>query len=275
MDINRRLEKELQGPSIITFDFIEKYIEYFVKKERLRRYYKGINENPTEEFKKLNFLMAYNEKDYKITIDYDKVIKSIIETTYLKDKNYDFSADDIRFINAIFIFYLTHELIHIKQRKMRKRVVKGVEEVVVSDSLLAHDRYYEFYKENPLKFITEHHANALASLEVSDLYYKLRVFEDENIEREFNKFLASTLLSNYRVDLSSVSQCPARIFYSMFKEKNKFYVLERQAGKNSYTRIVSGMPISLGLYKKLSKIKTKKGPRCNIKRLVLNGRYYE
>ena len=274
MDINRSLEKYLESPKIITFDFIKKYIEYYIRKEKLRRYYKGINKEPSEDFKKLNFLMAYNEIDLKITIDYDKVIKSIIETTYLKEKNYDFSDDDIRFINAIFIFYLTHELVHVKQRKMRKNILKDVEAIVVSDSLLAHDRYYEFYKENSFKFISEHHANALASLEVSDLYYKLGVFEDVEVECEFNKFLASTLLKNYSIDLGGVSQCPARIFYSMFKEKNKFFVLERQIGNNSYTRIVSGMPISMSLYRKINRLKMKKGPRCNIKRLVLKGKYH-
>lgn len=267
--------EELKQPNFITFDFINKYIEYYIKREKLKRYYNGINRFPSEEFKKLNFVMAYNEKDRYITIDYDKVIESIIEITYLKDKNYDFNDDDIRFINGVFIFYLTHELTHISQIKMRKQLFKGYEQIIISDSLLAHDRYYEFYKENSRKFISEHHADVIAALEVSDLYFNLGVFESREVEDEFNKFLASYILKNYSIDLGTVSQCPARIFYSMFKEKNKFYALERGIGKDNYTRIVTGMPISTSLYRKLNKLKKKRGPRCNIKSLVLKGRYYE
>ena len=64
-------------------------------------------------------------------------------------------------------------------------------------------------------------------------------------------------------------------FILCLKKKNKFFVLERQAGNDSYTRIVSGMPISVSLYRKINRLKMKKGPRCNIKRLVLKGKYHE
>ena len=85
-DIGRLLIKEIEADRLVEFDFIKSYVENYIKVNKLKRYYKDLIPSVPQELLKSNLISAYNAKTKNLHIDDDRLIDSIIKTTYLKDK---------------------------------------------------------------------------------------------------------------------------------------------------------------------------------------------
>ena len=75
-------------------------------------------------------------------------------------------------------------------------------------------------------------------------------------------------------DVENFMICPASTFYSNFKEKDRFYTLNKEMSKDNFTRILYGMPFDKKLYNRLKQIRDKEIEVPNVKKLILRSGEY-
>lgn len=271
-DIGRLLIKEIEANRLIEFDFIKSYVENYIKINKLKHYYKDLIPSVPKELLDSNLISAYNAKTKNLHIDDDRLIDSIIKTTYLKDKDayYD---NDVIFIYAIYLSYITHELTHIKQNKLVHSFSYTPQIQLLKDAFTVHDKYYDFYLSNHDDFISEHNANMEAVFEVLDLLNSTNMLEDKEILNQYNSFMCGLMIKPYE-KVENFMICPASTFYSNFKEKDRFYTLDKEMSKSNFIRILYGMPFDKKLYDKLKQIRDQEIEVPNVKKLILRSGEY-
>ncbi len=271
-NISKLLIKEIEENRLVEFNFIKSYVENYIKKNKLKRYYKELIPSVPEELLADNLISAYNPKTKNLHIDDDRLIDSIIETTYLKDKE-AFYDNDVIFIYAIYLNYITHELTHIKQNKLVHSFGISPQLELIRDAFTVHNKYYDFYLSNHDDFISEHNANMEAIFEVLDLLNYANMLEDKETLNRYNSFMCGLMIKPYE-DVGNFMISPASVFYSNFKEKDRFYVLDKQMSKSNFTRILYGMPFDKSLFNKLKQIRDKEIEVPNVKKLILRSGEY-
>jgi hypothetical protein len=271
-DIGRLLKKEIEANRLVEFDFIRSYVENYIKINKLKRYYKDLIPSVPPELLKANLISAYNAKTKNLHIDDDRLTDSIIKTTYLKDKN-AYCTSDLIFIYSIYLSYITHELAHIKQNKLVHSFSYSPQVQLLKDAFTVHDKYYEFYLSNHNDFISEHNANMEAIFEVLDLLNYTNMLEDKDLLNQYNSFMCNLITKPYQA-VENFMICPASTFYSNFKEKDRFYTLDKEMSKNNFTRILYGMPFDRKLFSKLVQVRDKEIEVPNVKKLILRSGEY-
>jgi len=271
-DIGRLIIKEIEAGRLVEFDFIKSYVENYIKINKLKHYYKDLIPSVPQKLLDSNLISAYNAKTKNLHIDDDRLIDSIIKRTYLKDKE-AYYTNDIIFIYAIYLCYITHELAHIKQNRLVHSFSNTPQLQLLRDAFTVHDKYYEFYLSNHDSFISEHNANIEAIFEVLDLLNNTNMLEDKEVLNQYNSFMCSLITKPYQ-DVENFMICPASTFYSNFKEKDRFYTLDKEMSKDNFTRILYGMPFDKKLFNKLIQIRDKEVEVPNVKKLILRSGEY-
>lgn len=271
-DIGRLLIKEIEADRLVEFDFIKSYVENYIKVNKLKRYYKDLIPSVPQELLKSNLISAYNAKTKNLHIDDDRLIDSIIKTTYLKDKE-AYYTNDMIFIYAIYLSYITHELTHIKQNKIVHPFSYTPQLQLLKDAFTVHNKYYEFYLSNHDDFISEHNANMEAIFEVLDLLNNTNMLEDKDVLNQYNSFMCGLIIKPYQA-IENFMICPASTFYSNFKERDRFYTLDKEMSKSNFIRILYGMPFDRKLFNKLVQIRDKETEVPNVKKLILRSGEY-
>lgn len=259
--------KEIEEDKLLEHDFVIKYIECFLKKYKLNNYCHNISFIKGNELKGETFVAGYDPGLKEIFLNNDYIIGSIIATTYLKDKE-SFDREDIKFIYAMYLYYLTHELCHVRQNKMIKTFKNDVLSEMIRDSFIAIDKYYDFYKKNHGLFISEYNADVESGLLIGNLFGNQKVFEDSNLLNNFNKMVATKIVNSYTFNGKEVSYCPARSFYDQFVEKRKYLDFEKRASSLNYNRVCAGLMISSKLFRTLHTLSTGEKTTSNIKKLI-------
>ena len=182
-------------------------------------------------------------------------------------------SNDLIFIYALYLVYMTHELTHIKQNKIVHSFKNTPEASLIRDSFIVHDKYYEFYLSNHEIFMSEHNANMEAIFKVLDLFNDANLLNDKRILNEYNSFMCNFITKSYE-KAGNFLISPTALFYENFKEKSKFYILEKEISKDNYKRILYGMPFDAELYDKLKKIEDKHAEVTNVKKMILRSGDY-
>ena len=271
-DIGRLLIKEIEADRFVEFDFIKSYVENYVKRNKLKRYYTNLIPSVPKRLLDSNLICAYDPRTKNLHMDDDRIIDAIIGTSYLKDKE-AYYTNDMIFIYAIYLSYITHELTHIKQNKIVHSFSCAPQVQLLKDAFTVHDKYYEFYLSNHDDFISEHNANMEAIFEVLDLLNYTNLLEDKEILNKYNSFMCSLIIKPYQ-DVENFMICPASTFYSNFKERDRFYTLNKEMSKDNFTRILYGMPFDKKLYNKLKQIRDKETEVPDVKKLILRSGEY-
>lgn len=271
-DIRELLVKEIKKDNLIELDFIKKYIKDYVNKNNLNRYFNELVLELPKEALECNLIFIYSPVTKKLHIDDDRMISLIISETYLKEKE-AFDNNDLIFIYAIYLAYITHELTHIKQNKIVHSFKNTPEAQLIKDSFIVHDKYYEFYLANHEIFMSEHNANMEGVFEILDLFTEAKLLQNKIILNEFNSFVCNLITKSYE-KAGDFLISPTALFYENFKEKNKFYILDKEMSKNNFKRILYGMPFDVELYDRLKKIENKQAEVSNVKRMILRSGDY-
>ena len=271
-DISELLVKEIKKDNLIEINFIKKYVKDYINKNGLNRYFNELVLEVPKHALKCNLICVYDPKTKNLHIDDDRMISSIINATYLKDKE-AFDDNDLIFIYALYLVYITHELTHIKQNKIVHSFKNTPEVRLIRDSFIVHDKYYEFYLANHEIFMSEHNANMEAIFEVLDLFCDANLLKDKWILNEYNSFMSNFITKSYE-KAGNFLISPTALFYENFKEKDNFYTLEKQISKNNFKRILYGMPFDVDLYNRLKMIENKHAEVSNVKKMILRSGDY-
>lgn len=272
MSIEKILVSEISENSNVKFEFIKTYIDDYIKKERLKHYYSHLYDSLPKEIIKSNLLCVYSPKEKSIHMDNKKIIEAITNLTYLKNKPV-FNKEDLIFLYAIYLNYITHELRHVAQNKIIHSFNSTPEVELLKDSFTVHDKYYEFYLKNPSIFISEHNADIQSGFEIFDLLDGANLLYDQRVLNEYNCFLGKQITKNYQA-YGDVLVAPALTFYNNFKEKDKFFVLDKRIKQDNLTRILYGMPFDSSLYYQLKQVADREKDVHSIKKLILESRNY-
>lgn len=271
-DIRELLVKEIKKDNLIELEFIKKYIKDYINKNNLNRYFNELSIEVPKHALKCNLICIYDPNTKNLHIDDDRMISSIINATYLKDKE-AFDDNDLIFIYALYLVYMTHELTHIKQNKIVHSFKNTPEAQLIRDSFIVHDKYYEFYLANHEIFMSEHNANMEGVFEVLDFFTEAKLFQNKRISNEFNSFICNLITKSY-AKAGNFLISPTSLFYENFKEKNKFYILNKEMSKNNFKRILYGMPFDVDLYDRLKMIENKQAEVSNVKKMILRSGDY-